>query len=173
MAEPGGSSERPAFTVPAGNAVLRRLGDTPVLCLKGQRPAKRHVQDYTVALAPMAEGGPRLDFVDPEEPLTDCGARLVFITDPDPADCTGALPHPQPGDVVRTADGLWLAVSETSGLYRFVSFIHVETGEVRRLREASLIAVHPSWRIEAPAALAGEFPGLARGRRAAQKSRSA
>lgn len=165
MAEPGGFAERPALEVPAGHAVLRPMVDgTMTLCLKGQRRAKGHLQDYTVALSPITEGGHRLDFIDPEDRLTDCGAGLVFIADPEPADHAGALAHPQPGNLVTTADGLWLAVSETSGLYRFVSFIHVETGEVRRLREATLLALHRRWRIEAPAALAALFPGLACGR---------
>jgi len=162
VAEPGGFVERPALDVPAGHAVLRpTAAGAQALCLKGQRRAKGHLQDYTVALCPIAEGGPRLDFIDPEAPLTDCGSRLAFIADagPEPAG-----PHPQPGDLAECADGLWLAVSETSGLYRFVSFIHVETGEVRRLREATLITLHAAWRIEAPTALAALFPNLARGR---------
>ncbi|MBE0533233.1 MAG: hypothetical protein IH626_20620 [Rhodospirillales bacterium] len=165
MAEPGGFVERPALEVLAGHSVLRPMVDGPqALCLKGQRRAKGHLQDYTVALSPVAGGGHRLDFIDPEDRLTDCGARLVFIADANLAEQSGALPHPQPGDLVRTAEGLWLAVSETSGLYRFVSFIHVETGEVRRLREAALLALHPHWRIAAPPALAALFPGLASGR---------
>ncbi len=159
MAEPGGFVERPALEVPAGHVVLRpAAAGAMVLCLKGQRRAKGHLQDYTVALCPIAEDGPQLDFIDPEEPLTDCGAGLVFVADPKPAGL-----HPRPGDLAECADGLWLAVSETSGLYRFVSFIHVETGEVRRLREATLRALHAGWRIDAPAALAALFPGLTRG----------
>ncbi|WP_316976094.1 hypothetical protein [Shumkonia mesophila] len=164
MAEPGGLKERPAFEVPAGHAVLRRQDGASALCLKGQRAAKGYVQDYTVALAPAAEGGHRLDFIDPEERLTDCGARLAFVADPHPAEQAAPRPHPRPGDLVESAEGLWLAVSETSGLYRFVSFIHVETGVVRRLREATLTAIHPHWRIAAPPALAVLFPGLASGR---------
>lgn len=165
MAEPGGFIERPALDVPAGHAVLRPTADgAQALCLKGQRRAKGHLQDYTVALCPIAEGGPRLDFIDPEAPLIDCGIRLVFIADTNPAGQAGALPHPQPGDLVRTVEGPWLAVSETSGLYRFVSFIHVETGEVRRLREATLLDLHRRWRIEAPATLVTLFPNLACGR---------
>lgn len=160
MADPGGYAERRALEVPAGHAVLRPAANgAPTLCLKGQRRAKRHVQDYTVALDPVAEGGHRLDFIDPEDRLTDCGAGLVFVAEPRPAERVGARPHPQPGNLVESIDGLWLAVSEISGLYRFVSFIHVETGEVRRLREATLVAVHPGWRIEAPAALNALFPG--------------
>lgn len=159
MAEGDGFVERPALDVPAGHVVLRPTAiGAMALCLKGQRRAKGHLQDYTVALCPIAAGGPRLDFIDPEDPLTDCGGRLAFIAGPTPAGL-----HPRPGDLAECTDGLWLAVSETSGLYRFVSFIHVETGEVRRLREATLIALHASWRIEAPATLAALFPDLARG----------
>jgi len=165
MAEGGGFAERPALDVPSGHAVLRPLaGGARALCLKGQRRAKRHLQDYTVALVPLAEGGPRLDFIDPEDPLTDCGVTLAFVVDPAAADQAGRQRHPQPGDLVESAEGRWLAVSETSGLYRFVSFIHVETGDVRRLREGALIAIHPRWRIDAPPALAALFPGLASGR---------
>lgn len=159
MAEGNGFVERPALNVPAGHAVLRpTAAGTCVLCLKGQRRAKGHLQDYTVALCPVAEGGHRLDFIDPEDPLTDCGAKLFFVADPKQAG-----PHPRPGDLAECADGLWLAVSETSGLYRFVSFIHVETGEVRRLREATLLALHRRWQIEAPAEIATLFPDLAFG----------
>ncbi|MDX9860027.1 MAG: hypothetical protein RBS99_03835 [Rhodospirillales bacterium] len=167
MADPGGYAARPALEVPAGHAVLRSTaGGGSALCLKGRRQAKRHIQDYTVALDPVAEGGHRLDFIDPEDVLTDCGTRLVFVAEPQPAGRGGARPHPQPGDLVEGVEGLWLAVSETNGLYRFVSFIHVATGDVRRLREATLTAVHRRWRIEAPAALNALFPGLASGRQA-------
>lgn len=168
MADTAAFAERPAFQVPAGHAVVRRRADgAPALCLKGQRPAKRYVQDYTVALAPVADGGPRLDFIDPEEPLTDCAVGLRFVAGPEAAPFAGQL-HPRPGDLVESARGLWLAVLEAGRFSPLVSFIQVETGEVRRLREGAIRAVYRHWRIDAPAAVVAAFPGLA-----AQKSRSA
>jgi hypothetical protein len=149
--DPGTPTERPALEVPAGHAVLRRRADGGVdLCLKGQRRAKRHIQDYTVTLIPAGEDGPRLDFIDPEEPLTDCGGGLTFVPEA-PADGRG---HPRPGDLVETADGRWLAVAETGGPSRWVAFIDVGSGEVRRLRESAILALHRHWRLDLPAALA-------------------
>jgi len=168
MADRNGFVDKPAFQVPAGHAVARRgPHGTLVLCLKGQRPAKRYVQDYAVALAPVAEGGPRLDFIDPEEQVTDCAVRLAFVAGPQAAPSDGRL-HARPGDLVESARGLWLAVAETDGPSQPVAFIQVETGEVRRLREGAIRAVYRHWRIDAPAAVVAAFPGLA-----AQKSRSA
>lgn len=137
---------RPAFEIPAGNAVRRRTDDG-VLCLKGQRQAKRYVQDYLVAIAPMAADGPRLEFVDPETELADGGAPLDFVPGPESVTEEGARPRPQAGDLVRSERGMWLAVSETNGLHTFVSFIDVATGDVRRLRDGAILAVHRDWRL--------------------------
>jgi len=150
MSGPGPFTPRPAFEIPPGNAVL--VGAEPgVLCLKGQRRAKKYVQDYVVALAPMAEGGPRLDFVDPETELADGGQPLRFVAGAETVGEAGARPHPQPGDLMRNEMGLWLAVWETDGIYRFVSYIDVTTGEVRRLRKGAIGTVYRDWRIDGPA----------------------
>ena len=148
MSEPGRFPLRPAFEIPPGHAVLVGAGPG-VLGLKGQRRAKKYVQDYVVALAPAPEGGHRLDFVDPETELADCGAPLRFVPGPETIGETGV--RPRPGELVRTEAGLCLAVWETDGPSRFVSFIDVASGEVRRLRKDALGAIHRAWRVEAPA----------------------
>lgn len=163
MAETATFVETPAFEVAAGHAVIRRApGVAPVLGLKGRRVAPRHVQDYVVALDPVAEGGFRLDFVDPETVLEDWGSCLSFVAGP--ATAGNGPCRPMPGELAATAEGLWLAVREISVPYAFVSFVEVATGEVRRLRAPAILALHPHWRIEAPAALAAAFPAVSRGR---------
>lgn len=146
MSEPGHFPLRPAFEIAPGNAV-RRGAEPGVLCLKGQRKAKKYVQDYVVAVAPPPEGGPRLDFVDPETELTDCGAPLRFVPGAEATGEEGPPPHPQPGDLVHTEQGLCLAVWETDGIYRFVSFVDVATGAVRRLRKGAIGTLYRDWRL--------------------------
>ena len=144
-------SLKPAFTITPGNAV-RRGAETAVLCLKGQRKAKKYVQDYVVAVAPMPDGGPSLDFIDPETELADGGAPLHFVPGVATAGEAGAQPHPQPGDLMRNEMGLWLAVWETDGIYRFVSFIDVANGTVRRLRKGAIGTLYRDWHVDGPVA---------------------
>ncbi len=129
---------RPAFEITPGNAVLRRneAGD-PILSLKVQRRGKNYVQDYVVDLTPPTEPEMRLDFVDPETEIADCGAPLRFETGPSSDPALGWSP-PKPGDLVAAPDGLYLAVREYAPPYRFVSFVNVATGDLRRLRAGSL-----------------------------------
>ena len=49
--------------------------------------------------------------------------------------------------MVRTGEGLCLAVWETDGIYRFVSFLDLATGAVRRLRKGAIGAVYRDWRL--------------------------
>lgn len=138
---------RQAFEIASGRAVY--LGAEPgVLCLKAQRRAKNYVQDYVVRLAPAAEPEILLEFVDPETPLADSGAGLTIVPGTAAApDAAGRLAPPRPGDLVATEAGLFLAVRELAIPHRFVSFVQVESGEVRRLRAHAITALFTDWRL--------------------------
>lgn len=138
---------RSAFEITPGNAVLREdKAGRRVLGLKVQRRGKNYVQDYVVDLVPPAAPEMRLDFVDPDAALADCGAPLRLETGPAADPALGWSP-PKPGDLVATADGPYLAVREFSPPYRYVSFVHVETGNLRRLRAGAIVDRFADWRI--------------------------
>lgn len=149
MAGEGGFETRPAFEIAPGNAVILDAGtEDAALCLKAQRRAKNYVQDYLVRLVPLAEPEALLEFIDPEHPLANCAAPVRI--DPGEAvlpDDAGRPPNPRPGDLAGTEAGLFLAVREITPPYRFVSFVQVETGTVRRLRAHAITAVFRNWRL--------------------------
>jgi hypothetical protein len=140
--------ERPAHEIPAGNAVFLKTTAGDVLCLKVQRKAKNYVQDYVVRLDPAAEPEMDLEFVDPEEPLADCGVRIVFKPSVDGEDHELAGRHPEPGELVESEKGLFLAIRERTKLHEFVSFVNVESGLVRRLRVHSIGRIYGEWRFD-------------------------
>ncbi|MCG8508612.1 MAG: hypothetical protein MI741_05220, partial [Rhodospirillales bacterium] len=95
--------ERPAHEIAAGNAVFMKSKDGDVLCLKVQREAKNYVQDYVVRLDPVAEPEMALEFIDPDDPLADCGVPVQFTPEELPGETTyGQHPaeHLRPGVLV-------------------------------------------------------------------------
>lgn len=143
--------DRPAHEIAAGNGVFLRTAAGDVLCLKVQRKAKNYVQDYVVRLDPAADPEMVLEFVDPEETLADCGVPIVFVpreTTEDDKEHTAPPGHPKPGTLVESPKGLFLAVRERTKLHEFVSYVNVETGMVRRLRDHSIGNVLTHWRFE-------------------------
>lgn len=147
MSETPAFPQRPAFEIAPGNAVLRTdTAGRTVLGVKVQRRGRNYVQDYVIDLVPAAEPEIRLDFVDPEVELTDCGAPLRFETGPDADPALGWSP-PVPGDLVRAGDGLFLAVREYAPPHRFVSFVNLETGNLRRLRAGAMTARFADWQV--------------------------
>lgn len=166
---------RKAFEIPPGQVVIRP-GDPLAVGIKLHQVAKEFLRHYLLPLHPPPEEGLRLEYLDPEEELVDCGGPLRFELGAE-APITPGLPHP----VFRNGRGTFLRVigaeraytmSEAQRLYQADNFVELTSREVLARQDRNLKGHYPDFRILGMGGPSGVLT-LPEVRTAYQKSRSA
>lgn len=134
-----------AWEVLAGQIVVcKDDAGTATICMKVERKGLDFVRHYLVPVSPMPEGGPALEYLDPDDEVQFCEGQFHFALG---ETSEGGI---EAGTVFINARGIYLKVGEHA---RFEgrkpdAYVDLATGEVRSRQEKKITAIHRDWRID-------------------------